>query len=95
MLTPSLFNDDAMFQVLERAGRDKETCLTTQSPAVRATYYGQDNGNTTNSWLNLGKILELTISDGVHSNGREDLSPTASRTPLKGLRTSESFSSEC
>ena len=26
---------------------------------------GKDNGNTTNSWLNLGKILELCISGGV------------------------------
>ena len=26
---------------------------------------GKDNGNTTNSWLNLGKILELCINGGV------------------------------
>lgn len=26
---------------------------------------GKDNGNTTNSWLNLGKILELTVNGGV------------------------------
>ena len=26
---------------------------------------GKDNANTTNSWFNLGKILELTLNDGV------------------------------
>ena len=25
---------------------------------------GKDNGNTTNSWLNLGKILEMTLNNG-------------------------------
>ncbi len=25
---------------------------------------GKDNGNTTNSWLNMAKVLELCINDG-------------------------------
>ena len=66
MLTPSLFNDDALFQVLARSGiaaGDLEDYAVAgcQEPLVM----GKDNGNTTNSWLNLAKILELTLQDGV------------------------------
>jgi formate C-acetyltransferase len=28
---------------------------------------GKDNGNTTNSWLNMAKIFEVTVNDGVSS----------------------------
>lgn len=68
-LTPSFFNDDALFTVLrERSGidpRDLENYSVAgcQEPLIM----GKDNGNTTNSWLNLGKILELTIHEGVSS----------------------------
>ena len=66
VLTPSLFNDDSLFPILEAKGVDKEDLETysvagCQEPLIR----GKDNANTTNSWLNLGKILELTISGGV------------------------------
>lgn len=64
-LTPSLFNDDAMFRVLAGAGVDGEdladySVAGCQEPLIM----GKDNGNTTNSWLNLGKILELTLLSG-------------------------------
>ena len=64
-LTPSLFNDDALFQVLERAGVEREdlpdyAVAGCQEPLIM----GKDNGNTTNSWLNLAKILELTLHGG-------------------------------
>lgn len=66
VLTPSLFNDDSLFEILENgnvAREDLEYCSVAgcQEPLIR----GKDNGNTTNSWLNLAKILELTISGGV------------------------------
>ena len=66
VLTPSLFNDDSLFPILESKGVSKEDLETysvagCQEPLIR----GKDNANTTNSWLNLGKILELTISGGV------------------------------
>ncbi len=67
MLTPSLFNDDAVFEMLEKEGGiDREdledySIAGCQEPLIM----GKDNGNTTNSWLNLGKILELSINDGV------------------------------
>lgn len=34
---------------------------------------GQDNGNTTNTWLNLPKILELTLSGGVPTENANGL----------------------
>ena len=64
-LTPSLFNDDAMFEVLEAAGVEKNdlpdyAIAGCQEPLIM----GKDSGNTTNSWLNLGKVLELTLTGG-------------------------------
>ena len=65
-LTPSLFNDDAVFSILEKNGVEKEdlpdySIAGCQEPLIM----GKDNGNTTNSWLNLAKILELVLNDGV------------------------------
>lgn len=66
-LTPSLFNDDSIFPILEEvSGVDREdlpdyAVAGCQEPLIM----GKDNGNTTNSWLNLGKILELTVNGGV------------------------------
>ena len=63
-LTPSLFQDDALFEIL---GKDIDladlpdiSIAGCQEPLVM----GKDNGNTTNSWLNLAKILELTLNNG-------------------------------
>ena len=63
--TPSLFNDDAVFKVLagkgiERADMKDYAIAGCQEPLIM----GMENGNTTNSWLNLAKILELTLNDG-------------------------------
>ncbi|MCL2445541.1 MAG: hypothetical protein FWD06_02090 [Oscillospiraceae bacterium] len=65
VLTPSLFNDDAMFQVLARAGVEEAdlpdySIAGCQEPLIM----GRDNANTTNSWLNLAKILELCLNNG-------------------------------
>ena len=65
-LTPSLFNDDSLFPILEAHGVETGdladySVAGCQEPLIM----GKDNGNTTNSWLNLGKILELCISGGV------------------------------
>lgn len=64
-LTPSFFNDDALFKVLEDRGVERDdladySVAGCQEPLIM----GKDNGNTTNSWLNLGKILELTLNSG-------------------------------
>lgn len=66
VLTPSFFNDDSLFEILKSRGVDSEdlpdiSIAGCQEPLIM----GKDNGNTTNSWLNLPKILELTITGGV------------------------------
>jgi len=64
-LTPSIFNDDSVFEVL-RKQKVEETDLPDYSVAgcQEPLIMGKDNGNTTNSWLNLAKILELALNDG-------------------------------
>ncbi len=64
-LTPSLFNDDSVFEVLKQQKVEEEdlpdySIAGCQEPLIM----GRDNANTTNSWLNLAKILELTLNDG-------------------------------
>ncbi|MDO5554322.1 MAG: pyruvate formate lyase family protein [Planctomycetia bacterium] len=63
--TPSLFNDDMVFTVLERKGIASADIpdygiAGCQEPVIM----GRENANTTNSWLNLGKILEITLNNG-------------------------------
>lgn len=65
VLTPSLFNDESVFQLLSDRNVAKEDLADyavagCQEPLIM----GKDNGNTTNSWLNLPKILELTLNGG-------------------------------
>jgi pyruvate-formate lyase len=65
-LTPSLFNDDTLFELLPKNGISREdipdySVAGCHEPLIM----GKDNGNTTNSWLNLGKILGLSLHDGV------------------------------
>ena len=65
MLTPSLFNDDALFEVLAANGIDPDdipdySIAGCQEPLIM----GKDNGNTTNSWLSLPKVLEMVLFDG-------------------------------
>ena len=65
-LTPSLFNDDSLFPILQARGVAHEdlqdySIAGCQEPLIM----GKDNGNTTNSWLNLGKILELCVNGGI------------------------------
>lgn len=64
-LTPSFFNDDMVFNALRANGIEEEDLedygiAGCQEPVIM----GKDNGNTTNSWLNLVKILEITLSGG-------------------------------
>lgn len=65
-LTPSLFNDDMVFEILSSTGVDAAdipdySIAGCQEPLIM----GKDNANTTNSWLNMAKVLELTLNDGV------------------------------
>lgn len=63
---PSLFNDDVMFEILR--GRDvaeeylPDYCIAgCQEPLIM----GKASLNTTNTWLNLAKVLELALNDGI------------------------------
>ncbi|MDO4588069.1 MAG: pyruvate formate lyase family protein [Planctomycetia bacterium] len=63
--TPSLFNDDMVFSLLQRKGIAAEDIpdygiAGCQEPVIM----GRENANTTNSWLNLGKVLEITLNNG-------------------------------
>jgi formate C-acetyltransferase len=64
-LTPSLFNDDSLFAILSENGIDISdipdcSIAGCQEPLIM----GKDNGNTTNSWLNLPKVLEMVLMGG-------------------------------
>lgn len=66
VLTPSLFNDDALFEVLKASGvEDSDLPDIAIAGCQEPLIMGKDNGNTTNSWLNLPKILELTLNGGI------------------------------
>ena len=74
VLTPSLFNDDALFEVLARHGVDEAdlpdySIAGCQEPLIM----GKDNGNTTNSWLNLPKVLEVLLHGGYSAITGEKL----------------------
>lgn len=74
VLTPSMFNDDSLFEVLGAHGVDREdlpdiSIAGCQEPLIM----GKDNGNTTNSWLNLPKILEMTLTGGISAITGEKL----------------------
>lgn len=74
VLTPSFFNDDLLYAVLSAHGVAAEdlpdiSIAGCQEPLVM----GKDNGNTTNSWLNLPKILEMTLTGGVSTVTGEKL----------------------
>ena len=65
-LTPSFFNDDSVFEFLKEKNHVDPQDLEDYSVAgcQEPLIMGQDNGNTTNSWLNMAKVLELCINDG-------------------------------
>ncbi len=74
VLTPSFFNDDSLFAVLSSKGVDAcdlpdISVAGCQEPLIM----GKDNANTTNSWLNLPKILEMTLTGGVSTITGEKL----------------------
>ena len=66
VLTPSLFNDDALFEVLKNNGvADEDIPDYSVAGCQEPLIMGKDNANTTNSWLSLPKVLEMVLLDGV------------------------------
>ncbi len=81
VLTPSLFNDDALFEVLKNNDVDENdipdySVAGCQEPLIM----GKDNGNTTNSWLNLPKVLEMVLTGGISLITGEKLMETEDYT---------------
>ncbi len=90
VLTPSLFNDDSVFELL-RNRQVAEGDLADYSVAgcQEPLIMGKDNGNTTNSWLSLPKILELCLNGGksmITGKVIEETAPIDSVTLLKNIR---------
>ncbi len=64
-LTPSLFNDDSVFEILKNSGvKDEDIPDYSVAGCQEPLIMGKDNGNTTNSWLSLPKVLEVVLSGG-------------------------------
>ncbi len=85
-LTPSLFNDDSLFETLRENGVDEDdlqnySVAGCQEPLIM----GRDNANTTNSWLNLPKVLEMVLTGGVSTITGEKLIETEEYT-LENIR---------
>lgn len=65
VLTPSLFNDDSLFEILKKNGvADKDIPDYSVAGCQEPLIMGKDNGNTTNCWLNLSKVLEMILTGG-------------------------------
>ena len=94
-LTPSFFNDDSVFEILKNrnhvdlADLEDYSVAGCQEPLIM----GKDNGNTTNSWLNMAKVLELSLNDGVSTisgkkfgKGREEFGYHTDQEVLENIR---------
>lgn len=86
-LTPSIFNDDSLFQTLrensiEEADLPDYSIAGCQEPLIM----GKDSGNTTNSWLNLAKILELTLNNGKSLISGTPIGPQSNRSAEETLK---------
>lgn len=86
VLTPSMFNDDALFETLGAKGTDLDdlsdiSIAGCQEPLIM----GKDTGNTTNSWLNLPKVLEMTLTGGISTVTGEKLADVR-KADLKNIR---------
>ncbi len=90
VLTPSLFNDDSVFEILKRRNVKTEdladySVAGCQEPLIM----GKDNGNTTNSWLNMPKILELCLNGGKSMITGKEIKAVEEKdalTTLKNIR---------
>ena len=85
-LTPSFFNDDSVFVALGRNGVAREDLADyavagCQEPLIM----GKDNANTTNSWFNLPKILELTLGFGKSMLTGKEIGSVSTETDAKAL----------
>jgi formate C-acetyltransferase len=69
--SPSFLNDIVVFSALKKKGVAEEdlkdyAIAGCQEPLIK----GKETGNTTNSGLNLAKVLEISLNEGVFINYR-------------------------
>jgi len=82
--SPSFFNDIVVFSALKKKGIDEEdlkdyAVAGCQEPLIK----GKETGNTTNSWLNLAKVLEVSLNNGYSLITGEKLGPSYKELGLK------------
>jgi len=82
--SPSFFNDVVVFSALRKKGIAEEDLEDyavggCQEPIIK----GKENGNTTNSWLNLAKVLEVSLNNGYSLITGEKLGPSYKELGLK------------
>jgi len=75
--SPSFLNDTVVFSALKKKGIAEEdlkkyAIAGCQEPLIK----GKENGNTTNSWLNLAKVLEISLNNGYSLITGEKLGPS-------------------
>ncbi|MFI4913108.1 MAG: pyruvate formate lyase family protein [Sedimentisphaeraceae bacterium JB056] len=85
--TPSLFNDDMMFRLLSSQGIDINdlpdySIAGCQEPLIM----GKSSLNTTNTWLNIAKILELALNDGKSLLSGKQLVPCWKEFGYEGIK---------
>ncbi len=75
--TPSLFNDDSLFPMLSKQRiADKDLPDYSIAGCQEPLIMGKASLNTTNTWLNLGKLLELVLNDGKSMISGNQIGPT-------------------
>jgi formate C-acetyltransferase len=82
--SPSFLNDIAVFSALKKKGVAEEdlkdyAIAGCQEPLIK----GKETGNTTNSWLNLAKVLEIFLNEGYSLITGEKLGPSYEELGLK------------
>ena len=83
--TPSFFNDPVMFDALEAKGiRRDHMPLYGIAGCQEPLVMGMESGNTTNSWLNLAKVLELAINNGRSLITGKQIAPTWKELGFEG-----------
>ena len=86
VLTPSLFNDDSVFEILRSSGvRDSDLADYSVAGCQEPLIMGKDNANTTNSWLSLPKVLEVVLTGGYSTVSGKKLI-NCEKCDLKNLR---------
>jgi len=75
--SPSFLNDVVVFSALKKKGIAEEdlqeyAIAGCQEPLIK----GKENGNTTNSWLNPAKVLEISLNNGYSLITGEKLGPS-------------------